>query len=111
VWGSAGISWAYGAAWIKTQVAWHFPDAVRILDWPHLTRAVHRAIRAARPGATHRALRRTLHQQVPDALWQGDVDGAVARLGALRPAAPADPIERLEETIGYRDGQRAWIGN
>lgn len=100
-----------GAAWIKTQVAWHFPDAVRILDWPHLTRAVHKAIRAARPGAAHRALRRTLHQQVPDALWQGDVDGAVALLAALRPAAPADPIERLEETIGYLDGQRAWIGN
>jgi Transposase, Mutator family len=100
-----------GAAWIKTQVAWHFPDAVRILDWPPLTRAVHKAIRAARPGAAHRALRRPLHQSVPDALWQGDVDGAVALLAALRPAAPADPIGRLEETIGYLDGQRAWIGN
>ena len=34
----------------------------------------------------------------------------MALLAALRPAAPADPIERLEETIGYLDGQRAWIG-
>lgn len=25
-----------GAEWIKTQADEHFPDAVKILDWPHL---------------------------------------------------------------------------
>jgi hypothetical protein len=25
-----------GADWIKTQADAHFPDAVKILDWPHL---------------------------------------------------------------------------
>jgi hypothetical protein len=39
-----------GAAWIKTQTATHFPDARGILDWAHVARALHRAIRAARPG-------------------------------------------------------------
>jgi hypothetical protein len=100
-----------GAAWIKTQVAWHFPDALGILDWPHLVRAVRRAIRAARPGPGHRALRRQLHEQVPDALWHGDVDHALALLGALRPDAPAEPIERLEQTLHYLQAQRDWIGD
>lgn len=39
-----------GADWIKTQAALHFPDATTILDWAHLERAVHKAIRATRPG-------------------------------------------------------------
>jgi hypothetical protein len=25
-----------GADWIKTQANEHFPDAVKVLDWPHL---------------------------------------------------------------------------
>jgi hypothetical protein len=25
-----------GAAWIKTQATEHFPEAVKVLDWPHL---------------------------------------------------------------------------
>lgn len=100
-----------GAAWIKTQVAWHFPDALGILDWPHLARAVHQAIRAARPGPAHRALRRQLHQQVPDALWHGEVDRALALLAALRPAAPTEPIERLEQALHYLQAHRDWIGN
>lgn len=29
-----------GAAWIKTQSEEHFPDAVKILDWPHLCRTI-----------------------------------------------------------------------
>lgn len=41
-----------GADWIKTQANEHFPDAVKILDWPHLWRKV----RARQPG--NRAARR-----------------------------------------------------
>ena len=41
-----------GAAWIKTQASRHFPEATTILDWSHVDRAVHKAIRAARPGST-----------------------------------------------------------
>lgn len=101
-----------GAAWIKTQVEQYFPDAHGILDWAHLARAVHRAIRAACPGPTQRARRRELHQAIPDALWHGDVEGALAQLRALRPSAPeAPPCARLEETMAYVDGQRAWLGD
>jgi hypothetical protein len=100
-----------GAGWIKAEAAWHFPRAVAILDWPHLARAVHRAIRAARPGAARRAERRVLHQTVADALWHGRVAEARAALAALRPPGPAEPVAALEEAITYLDGQRGWLGD
>jgi hypothetical protein len=100
-----------GAAWIKTQAAEQFPEAVGILDWAHVERAVHQAIRAACPGAAHRARRRELHQQIPDLLWQGEVEAALAALAVLRPPAPAEPVGRLEQTLRYLAGQRGWLGN
>ncbi len=39
-----------GAEWIKTQAAEHFPDAVKVLDWPHVWRKVRAAVRAVQPG-------------------------------------------------------------
>ena len=60
-----------GAAWIKTQAAWHFPDAVTILDWPHLERSVHKAIRTARPGPGCRDERRALYERIEGQLWGG----------------------------------------
>jgi hypothetical protein len=101
-----------GAAWIKTQAEQYFPDARGILDWSHLARAVHRAIRAACAGPAQRARRHELHQAIPAALWHGEVEAALAQLRALRPSAPdAPPCARLEETIAYVDGQRAWLGD
>jgi hypothetical protein len=100
-----------GAEWIKTQADLHFPAARGILDWAHVSRAVHKAIRAARPGAALRSLRRALHQQVSDALWHGDLAATLAALQALRPAPPADPIPALEDTLQYLDHQRTWVGD
>jgi hypothetical protein len=106
-----------GAEWIKTQAALHFPDALGILDWAHVARALHQAIRAARPGRAHRALRREVHRTLPDLLWHGDLDATLDALTALRPAAAAAaaaPIESaavLEDAIAYLRGQRAWLGN
>ncbi len=100
-----------GAEWIKTQADLHFPEALGILDWPHVERAIHKAIRAAWPGPAHRARRRALHQQLPDALWHGDLEAALAQLHALRPGAPAEPITALEELLRYLEGQRRWMGN
>ncbi len=100
-----------GANWIKTQAAWHFPDAVKILDWAHLERTVHKAIRTARPGQAYQAERRALYQTVEAQLWGGAVDAALETLRALRPAADQDPIPALEDTLGYIEGQRAWIGD
>jgi hypothetical protein len=100
-----------GAEWIKTQAAEHFPDAVGILDWAHVARAVHKTIRAACPGPANRPRRRALHQQIPDALWRGDGEAAVAALRALRPLAPVEPVAVREETVRYREGQRRWLGD
>lgn len=100
-----------GAAWIKTQAAWHFPEAVAILDWAHVARALHKTIRAARPGRAHKQTRRDLHQTLPDLLWHGDLEATLAALRALRPAAPAEPVALLEATLRYLEGQRAWLGD
>jgi hypothetical protein len=99
-----------GAGWIKTQAQAQFPDATTILDWPHLARAVHKAIRAARPGAGNREVRRTAHQALPALLWDGEVDAAISALTAL-PEAGTEPAAAFAETLGYLDGQRGWIGN
>lgn len=100
-----------GAEWIKTQAAQHFPDAVGILDWAHVARAVHKAPHAACPGPTQRARRHELHQQIPEALWHGEVEAALAQLQARRPSAPAEPVAVLEDTLRYLAGQRRWLGD
>jgi len=99
-----------GAAWIKTQAQWHFPAAVKILDWAHLARAVHQAIRAARPGKGRKEERRQLHRQLEEQLWHGEVDAALEALRGLRPRE-GEPVVLLEEAISYVRGQRSWLGN
>jgi hypothetical protein len=99
-----------GAVGSTTQANTHFPDARGMLDWAHGERALHRALRAARPGRAHRALRREVQQVIPDLLWHGDLDATRAALTALRPVPAADPVPRLEDPSPYRCGQRAWLG-
>jgi hypothetical protein len=82
-----------------------------VLDWAHVARAVHKAIRAACPGPANRARRHDLHQQLPAALWHGDVDAARAHLQALRPPGPNEAVAALEEVLRYLEGQRRWLGN
>lgn len=100
-----------GAAWIKTQAAWHFPDAVQLLDWAQLARSVHKAIRAACPGKDRRTERHSLYQAVSDHLWVGAVAAALDQLRALRPCVNQPPISVLAASISDVASQRAWIGN
>ncbi len=100
---------ADGAQWIKEQTRLHFPQARTILDWPHVARALHQAIRAARPGRRHRTVRRELHHQVPELVWHGQLDAALDQLRTLR--VVGDRCEALERAIVYLDGQRDWLGN
>lgn len=105
-----------GAEWIKSQAKAHFPDALTILDWAHVARIVHKAVRKARPGKSFQAERRGLHQSVADALWHGQTDSAIERLRALRPQAEPgeearEPIKALEEAIAYLEAQRPWLGD
>ena len=99
-----------GAEWIKTQAVLHFPAATTILDWPHLARVVHRAIRAAWPGATKRPARRHAHREVPALLWAGDVEAASIALAALRPPDAA-PVAALDDALTSLRTQRDWIGD
>lgn len=98
-----------GANWIKSQAEEHFPEALAVLDWPHPQRAIHKSIRAARPGPEHKEQRRGLHRDIPARLWAGDVDGTIELLASLRPSDGREPVKVLEETIVYLDNQRAWL--
>ncbi len=100
-----------GAKWIKTEARLHFPQAVKILDWPHVVRAVQRAIRTALPGRRLREERKDRYKKVIEPLWLGKAEEALAELEALRPKECDEPIVALEEAIGYLQGQRDWLGN
>lgn len=99
-----------GAEWIKTQVAWQFPNAVKILDWSHLERAMHKAIRAGRPGKERKAERKELYMGVGGALWEGRLDDALGLLGDIR-GRDGGRHERVEEMMAYVRGQREWLGD
>ena len=101
-----------GADWIKTQATEHFPDAVKILDWPHLWRKVRDAVRAVQPGkrASRRAWRKEQYAVLLPLLWQGKREQALAHLQSLRPPSGEVPPP-LEEAIRYLETQRDWIGD
>jgi hypothetical protein len=101
-----------GANWIKTQVTEHFPDAVKILDWPHLWRKIRAAVRAVQPG-THparRAWRKQQYEMLHPLLWQGEREHALAHLQSLRPTNGEAPSP-LVNAIQYLQTQRDWRGN
>lgn len=98
-----------GAGWIKHVVRTHFPRALGILDWSHLARAVHKAIRAARPGGQRRAQRRVLHQVLGALAWTGQVDALEQALVGLR--TPGEEVAALDSAIRYLRNQRDWLGN
>lgn len=100
-----------GADWIKAQADLHFPRALKTLDWGHVERVVHKAIRSALPGKARRAQRKELHATIPEWLWKGDVEGALAALAGLRPAGEDESVKALEEAIEYIQGQRTWLGD
>jgi hypothetical protein len=101
-----------GAAWIKTQVAWHFPAALTILDWAHVARALHKTIRAARPGRAHTQTRRDLHQRVPDLLWHGNLEATLAALRALRPPCVRYALRHLpSQPPSWRPRCAIWRGS
>lgn len=101
-----------GADWIKTQAQEHFPDAVKVLDWPHLWRKVQAAVRALQPGqrATRRAWRKEQYEVLLPLLWKGAREEALTHLRSLR-STFGDALPPVEEAIRYLETQRAWIGN
>lgn len=101
-----------GAAWIKTQATEQFPEAVKILDWPHLWRKVRDGVRALQPGkrATRRAWRKTQSEVVLPLLWEGEREQALKHLQNLCPTTGEVPPP-LEDAMRYLETQRDWMGN
>jgi hypothetical protein len=101
-----------GATWIKTQAHEHFPEAVKVLDWPHLWRKVRAAVRAVQPGkrAARRAWRKEQYEVLLPLLWEGEREQALRHLQHLRPITGEVPLQ-LEEAIRYLETQKDWMGN
>ncbi len=101
-----------GADWIKTQASEHFPEAVKILDWPHLWRKVQAAVRALQPGkqATRRAWRKAQYEVLLPLLWHGQREEALRHFHRLCPPSGEVPVP-LEEALRYLETQAEWMGN
>jgi hypothetical protein len=101
-----------GADWIKTQANEHFPDAVKVLDWPHLWRKVQAAVRALQPGKrpARRAWRKAQYEILLPLLWTGERAQALMQLHRLR-SASGEVLPALEEAIRYLETQGEWMGN
>ncbi len=52
-----------------------------------------------------------MHAHIPERLWHGDVEGALAVLVGLRPGAGGEPVAALEEAVRYLGEQRDWLGD
>ena len=100
-----------GADWIKTQASEHFPDAVKILDWPHLWRKIRDAVRACQPGKrpARRAWRKAQYEILLPLHGPGEREEALRHLRNLRPPAREVPPP-LEEAIRYLETQGEWMG-
>jgi Uncharacterised protein family (UPF0236) len=101
-----------GADWIKTQAHEHFPDAVKILDWPHLWRKVRDAVRSLQPSkrAEHRAWCKEQYEVLLPLLWEGKREQALAHLQSLHPSQGEVPAA-FEKAIQYLEAQQDWIGD
>lgn len=101
-----------GADWIKTQADAHFPDAVKILDWPHLWRKIRDAVRAVQSGkqAAKRAWRKAQYEVLLPLLWGGERAQALTYLHSLRPLTGEVPAA-LQDAIRYLETQQDWLGN
>jgi hypothetical protein len=101
-----------GADWIKTQAEEHFPDALKVLDWPHLWRKIRDAVRAVQPGkrAARRTWRKAQYEVLLPLLWQGQHEQAARHLQGWR-ATMGDVPPPLEEAIRYLETQHDWLGN
>lgn len=98
---------ADGAAWIKTEQARHFPQAICILDWAHLWREVRTAIvAAARAKALPEKERDSQLYFHRTCVWLGNVDQTAQGLRQLSEGVPPHLLKPLQEAIGYLEHQR-----
>lgn len=96
---------ADGAHWLWEMAALHFPDAVQILDWYHLSERVHQTAAAlyGEGSAGAHDFAETLQEE----LWEGRSRAALERLRRLRkPLRAAAKREALRQLITYLENNR-----
>ena len=101
-----------GADWTTTQASEHFPEAVKILDWPHLWRKVQAAVRALQPGRStaRRVWRQQQYAVLLALLWAGEHVEALPQVRRLGPATGEVP-PAVEAAIGSLESHQDWVGN
>jgi len=99
---------ADGARWLWDLADNHFPDAIQILDWYHLSEHVHGA-GAALYGEGTTQNRRFSERRLNE-LWEGRVSATLKNLRSLRNQlrSPAKR-EALRQLIGYLENNRRRI--
>jgi hypothetical protein len=99
---------ADGARWLWEAAATHFPDAVQILDWYHLSEHVHQA--AAKLYGEGSQAAQQFSQARLEELWAGRVKDTLAALKELRKAfRAASKRETLRQLSGYLENNRQRI--
>jgi hypothetical protein len=103
---------ADGADWIKQEAQRHFPQATKILDWPHLWRIVSKALRSMST-ATNQSdrWRDQQSEQLRSWLWNGHVEPAHERLTSWLAEAGPTAGKAIRQALTYLTNQRAWIGS
>jgi hypothetical protein len=91
---------ADGARWLWELADMHFPDAIQILDWHHLSEHVHAAAKTCYGEGTAEAER--FSERRLDELWEGRASSTLRNLRALhKQSRSASTREALRQLIGY----------
>jgi len=99
---------ADGARWLWDLAATHFPDAVQILDWYHLTEHVHQTAAILYGEASEQARRFSAARL--NELWAGRAAATCRRLRELRRQLRGPPKrEALRKLLGYLEHNRSRI--
>lgn len=86
----------------------HFPDAIQILDWYHLSEHVHAATKICYGEGTAEAQR--FSDRHSTELWEGRVSDTLRKLRALHETSRSPSNrEALRQLIGYLEHNRGRI--
>lgn len=99
---------ADGARWLWELADTHFPDAIQILDWYHLSEHVHAAANACYGEGTAEAER--FSERRLTELWEGRASDTLHNLRTLhKESRSASKREALRQLIGYLEHNRRRI--
>lgn len=95
-----------GAAWLRNVAEEHFPDAVLILDWYHVTEYIYKAANQLFGKGTAKAKRWVEYREAE--LWDGRTGAALAAIDQERQKDGLREEQRkiLNRTYVYIDGNR-----